>query len=171
MSKATEAMIKARWKGHGKDWPAGTRACTKCEKIKPFDQFHKHKDCLYGVNTVCKECRRDISIEQHKNIPLEVKLYHAAKRRAKRKGLDFNIEVSDIIIPNKCPVLGVELKPKTEHAPSLDRIDPTKGYIKGNVQVISKKVNALKKNLTFSEIEKLYLYMKNNLCPAGHCEL
>lgn len=33
-----------------------TQICTNCNEPKPLDTFHKHKDCKYGYNTVCKNC-------------------------------------------------------------------------------------------------------------------
>ena len=81
-----------------------------------------------------------------------------AKQRAKKYGLDFNIDVSDIQIPKICPILEVPLEfgveRDYEYSPSLDRIDTTKGYIKGNVAVISKKANSMKNNATEEELQK-----------------
>jgi hypothetical protein len=45
-----------------------------------------------------------------------------------------------------------------ENYASLDKIDPSKGYVIGNLQVISKKANAMKSNAT---IEELRLFVKN----------
>jgi hypothetical protein len=33
-----------------------SKVCTKCEAIKPLTQFHKAKDCKFGVRAHCKEC-------------------------------------------------------------------------------------------------------------------
>ena len=87
-------------------------------------------------------------------------LYRIAKCRAKRKGLDFNIELCDLKLPTECPLLEV---PMGQHLSldyhfSLDRIDSTKGYIKGNVMVISHRANRLKNNATSKE---LFLLAKN----------
>jgi hypothetical protein len=91
--------------------------------------------------------------------------WHSARSRAKKKNIQFNIEKQDIIVPQFCPILGIKIN-KGAHStdpnmPSLDRIDNTLGYIKGNVRIISFKANQLKLNSTFEEYEKLYLFYKN----------
>ena len=92
-------------------------------------------------------------------------LLQSAKGRAKKKGWDFDIDESDIVIPPFCPVLGIELTTRMDgnkdSSPSLDRIDSSKGYIKGNVQVISWRANNLKSNGTLEEFLKLVEFMKN----------
>jgi 16S rRNA C967 or C1407 C5-methylase (RsmB/RsmF family) len=74
--------------------------------------------------------------------------YHSIKARAKIKNIDFNIEYADIVIPDKCPLLGVpfEVGKNNPYNPSVDRIDPTKGYVKGNIEVISELANRMKSN-------------------------
>lgn len=79
-----------------------------------------------------------------------------ARKRAERYGYDFNLEASDIIIPEICPLLGIPIycgdKENYENSPSLDRIDNNKGYVKGNVWIISKKANSMKNSASFSEL-------------------
>lgn len=76
-------------------------------------------------------------------------LHRIAKARAKRRELDFDIEQADVVIPEYCPILGIKLEPGVgpggkPTSPSLDRIDNSKGYVKGNVQVISNLANSMK---------------------------
>lgn len=101
----------------------------------------------------------------NKDKKVEVYLYSSAKSRAKDKNLDFNIELSDIIIPEYCPILNIKLFKGTEkrHAgsPTIDRIDNSKGYIKGNIHVISYRANAIKHDATIEELESLVQYLKS----------
>lgn len=58
-----------------------------------------------------------------------------------------------------CPLLGLELTySKYEgNAPanyaSLDKIDPSKGYVEGNVQILSIRANNIKSDATLEELE------------------
>ena len=107
-----------------------------------------------------------IALSKYKNI-LEVKqtLFRSAKKRALKKGLEFNIELKDIHIPRKCPILKVPLICSTRYSPSIDRIYPNKGYIKDNIAVISTLANSMKANATpnelliFSKNIKKYMYL------------
>lgn len=69
-------------------------------------------------------------------------------------GFDFNLDRSDIVVPDCCPILGTPFEYKTYYTSSIDRIDSDKGYIKGNVQVISHKANAMKNSATKEELVK-----------------
>ena len=74
-------------------------------------------------------------------------LLKQVKQRALKKGIEFNLEKSDIIIPKFCPILGIPLRRDSGFSfdkPSIDRIDNSKGYIKSNIQIISLAANALK---------------------------
>ena len=87
----------------------------------------------------------------------------SAKSRAKLKNLDFNIDLSDIELPEVCPLLGIPLSinaSNKDFAYSLDRIDSSKGYVKGNVWVISDRANRLKNDATLEELEMLVSNLK-----------
>jgi hypothetical protein len=93
-------------------------------------------------------------------------LYHGAKQRSKKSGLDFDIDREYIreILTDTCPVLGLELKRGdgtfTDNSPSLDRIDSSKGYVKGNVKVISDRANRIKRDATLAELKSIVEYME-----------
>jgi hypothetical protein len=92
----------------------------------------------------------------------------SAKDSAKKKGLAFNLDLSDIRIPEVCPVLGIPLKKVGKGAtlsewygrPSLDRLDSSQGYVKGNVAVISLRANVLKRNGTAEEHARIATWMR-----------
>jgi len=98
---------------------------------------------------------------------VEYKLLKDARKRAKEFDRDFNLDLVDIIIPSECPVLHIPLivsksgKP-TNNSPSLDRIDSSLGYIKGNVKVISMRANRLKQDSSIEELQSIIEYMKGN---------
>ncbi len=79
--------------------------------------------------------------------------------KAKQRGLDFNIEESDIPLPKVCPILLIPLErgrgASRMGSPSVDRIDNTRGYVKGNVVVVSMKANAMKKDATLDDLRRM----------------
>lgn len=80
----------------------------------------------------------------------------AARSRAKAKSLPFNLTADDISIPATCPVLHVPLVPGSgDQAPSLDRIVPSKGYVRGNVIVLSSRANRIKNDATADELHDI----------------
>lgn len=82
-----------------------------------------------------------------------------AKDRACKLGLDFNLTEEDIVIPMICPYLKCPLTLELgtgyqDTNISLDRIDNSKGYIKGNVEVISVLANKMKANSSWEQLER-----------------
>jgi len=127
-----EKMGKIRWK-HTTEWPEGFRICRKCNELKKYDKFHKHRFCSGGYNSVCKKCRKNKSKAHYAKITTEHRLLSSAKSRAKRRGIPFNLTLKDIEIPKKCPVFKIPFSKErgSEYAPSLDRFKPNLGYVKG----------------------------------------
>lgn len=106
--------------------------------------------------------------EWHRNTFPEVEILGKARMRAKNKGLEFNITKEDLLpLPTHCPVLGFELKfgtgPRLPNSGSIDRIDNTKGYVKGNIRVISWRANTLKNDASLEELEAIVKYIKENI--------
>lgn len=87
------------------------------------------------------------------------RLLNKACERANELGLPFNIdpEYIESIWNEACPYLGTKLQysgtgRQWRHSPTIDRIIPSQGYIKGNVQIISLKANAMKQDATPNEL-------------------
>ena len=97
-------------------------------------------------------------------LDLRKRLLNSAKVRANKDNLKFNIKIDDIIIPSKCPAIDIKIykagKEATYNSPALDKIIPSKGYVKGNVAVISHRGNNLKTNMNVDEITKLVKYLR-----------
>lgn len=94
-------------------------------------------------------------------------MLNAARQRAVKNGIPFELTEDDFYIPDVCPVLGITLEfaegkgHYTSHSPSLDKFDPEIGYVRGNVAVISMKANRMKSDATLSDVEKLLKWMQN----------
>jgi len=124
---------------------------------KQLDNYHKRwyqRNLEYN-----RTLRREYSRKFRKENP-EKRLLQAAKSRAKLLGLEFNLTIDDIKIPILCPILKQPLLPKTRYSPSLDRINSNKGYIKGNVWVISKKANVMKNDASLEELRSFAEWVK-----------
>lgn len=100
-----------------------------------------------------KEKVKEYHVRYLENNPKK-KLLKSSKANAKIGGLEHTITVEDIVIPEVCPYLGIKLSTKIGDplVISLDRIDSSKGYIPGNIQVISKLANQMKSNATKEQL-------------------
>lgn len=118
-------------------------------------ESYKRRQKEYQLRTLDKFAARssDWCQKNHEKVILR-----AAKNRAKERGLDFDLDVSDIVIPENCPILGIPIVripgKRTAGSASLDRIDNSRGYVKGNVWVISSKANVMKNNATLQELKQ-----------------
>lgn len=87
----------------------------------------------------------------------ELTIWQRAHRRAASRGVMFSITVQSIIMPATCPVLGIPIvlgQRRSDNSPSLDRLMPERGYVPGNVRVISDKANRLKGDRTLSQLQQ-----------------
>jgi hypothetical protein len=89
------------------------------------------------------------------------KLAGQARGRAKARGLPFDDDISDLLPPpTHCPALGIPLdysmgRGQCMSSPSIDRIDNTKGYVKGNRVVVSMLANTRKSDLSVADLRRM----------------
>jgi len=137
--------------------------CKCCGLEKEAREFSEHKQTKTGYDlSRCKECKLGMtrSAKYWDNKSIERRIYDRTKGRATRKGIPFNLELSDIVLPSLCPVFG---KPFVygDHmwTYSIDRLKPELGYTKGNVIIISNRANMLKGSATADEIGMLHKWL------------
>jgi hypothetical protein len=99
-----------------------------------------------------------------------------ARIRARKVEVPFTIALSDIVIPTHCPILGIPLFQRTgtrgggDHSPSLDKIRPERGYVPGNVIVISNRANRLKSDASIEELRSIasfYATLRSSVRVTG----
>lgn len=166
------------------------KKCPRCGRVLPASSFHKDKKTPSGLRCWCKECcswkfkkqflgteaykRRLRKYEENRKVqraldpkkPWATHAVNNAKRRAEKQGIEFSITREDLLelLGEHCPLLGCRFafaKGKTvPESPSIDRKDPSKGYTKENVWVISAKANRIKSDATTEEIEAVLLGLR-----------
>jgi hypothetical protein len=76
------------------------------------------------------------------------------KHKARELGIVFDLVPADLTIPAFCPftLLPFDFGPKSgkprPQSPSVDRIRPDRGYVRGNVRVIALQANVAKSDIT-----------------------
>lgn len=129
--------------------------------------FFKEASSPDGLRGDCKQCKKKTTDAWSVQNPITVQTANMitnARKRAKDKKIPFDLDSNYIrsIVPSHCPVFGIPLEWSTlrnnghtplPNSPSLDRIDPDRGYVKGNVWIISNKANMIKSNATHEELK------------------
>ena len=124
-----------------------------------------HKEVISGINNY--QTKR--SIEKHgEYISSKNPWYDRATtliKYAKRKGIpvgfasiaEFALHLQQIA-PKKCPVFNQPFVERgngvSRWSPSVDKIIPKKGYVKGNIQVISFMANTMKQEATPKQLKQ-----------------
>tara|TARA_R110002124_G_C8634012_1_gene487609 strand:- start:47 stop:589 length:543 start_codon:yes stop_codon:yes gene_type:complete len=153
------------------------------EKIAKYYQDNKEKLAKYREDNKEKKVEYDKkyyqdnkeklveSLKKYRQNNKEKLIVRRAKTRANKKNVPFNIDEDYIkkIWPkhNICPIFKIKLEQSNLHtgdqSPSLDRIIPKLGYVKGNVQIMSNKANTIKNNATFEELIIIGKYYEKQL--------
>jgi hypothetical protein len=159
------------------DFNKGSNKNGKCSSCKVCRKAYRelNKDKLNSKAKLYRELKKeDIASWRSKNKEYlrtyrarnpEKAMYGRIKTKCKLEGIPFNLEVTDIVIPTHCPILGIPLSlsntsGQVDTSPSLDKYIPSLGYVKGNVNVISMRANVIKNSATTAEVRKLLKWME-----------
>lgn len=122
-----------------------TKACRKCEEVKPLEDFNLsssardgrqaycrlcsravHKTRYQAISETCRAARRDryhanrraeiAAVQADRRKNPEVYMLRAARSRARLQGVPFALTPEDITIPERCPVLGIPMAPSEGRA-------------------------------------------------------
>lgn len=138
-----------------------TKVCSKCEDDLPLVKF-------YPGRPHCIPCDQSQKVQFRQTNP-ELMMWRAARYRAKRDQREFSISVEDIknIWTDTCPIYQIPLK-MNQGTPgpdsySLDRIDNSKGYVPGNIAIVSNLFNMEKGRLTPEILRRMLAYIEGRL--------
>ena len=131
-----------------------------------------------GLTKSCGCLKRDYDARVSKSHGLTgtpaYKMLCNAKTNAKARGVPFDLDISDIVIPEFCPALGIKLSFESgrlnPNRATIDRMDNSKGYVKGNVAIISWRANMLKRDASPDEVEKIATWLRRALQQASEVE-
>ena len=101
--------------------------------------------------------------------------FNHKKANAKQAGWTWDISFGDLQWPTHCPILGIELdffaETRAENSPSFDQIIPGKGYVKGNVEIMSWRANRIKNDGSADEHRQIAEYLdKRNKATVANQE-
>jgi hypothetical protein len=171
----------------------GSQICKTCNESLSLDKYiilkNKKQREYTSYSKICRKCfnirrneKRDkinqsISLNKYLN-----ELLKEAKRRSEKKQFEFSLDLDYVIdIYNQqnknCYYTGRELKVNTskkEHEGkrvcpdklSIDRIDSSKGYIKGNVVLCTWAANNMKQDQSTDEFKNIIREIYNYYCQT-----
>ena len=125
------------------------KTCPTCKFTYEAEEgFYKDRRTKDGYRWECICC----TLARRVGITTEKQMWYSAKARAKRLRVPFEIEESDIEVPELCPVFGTKLElGGGESSPTLDRLEPGQGYVPNNIVVMSMRANRIKNDGTAVE--------------------
>jgi len=140
------------------------KTCLACQIEKPLSEFPPDKRARDGRQGRCRACINDWIKHHYRKHPA-AHMVRRARSRAAKLGIDFDLTEADLLpLPEACPILGKPLRastgPQDPWAYSLDRINNDRGYVPGNVAVMSYRANRLKNDGTGDEHQQIADWMK-----------
>jgi hypothetical protein len=146
--------------------------CPNCKEEQSYLRRNYAEESL-KLNKLCKKCsNRNPSNNQHigwyKNV-LRKSFAHKYKTGAEMRGIEWDISfdyLADLLIDQdfRCALTGELLDAmELNNNCSLDRIDNSKGYIKGNVQWVLTEVNMMKQHYCQDDFIRICILVSNKV--------
>lgn len=161
------------FKGNDNRW---YKPCQECGEMQSYLRKNYAIESL-KLNKLCKKCsnRKTENSNRGWYKGIRISWFNKYKLQAEVRNLEFTIDldyISNLMEKQnfKCALTKIDIHFPEHGTPndgsmpaSIDRIDSSKGYVPGNVQIILKKVNMMKQKYTQEEfIEVCKLVAKNN---------
>tara|TARA_R100000315_G_C5233914_1_gene145005 strand:- start:1823 stop:2689 length:867 start_codon:yes stop_codon:yes gene_type:complete len=141
--------------------------CIECMKERSRLQWVGGRKDTYSYEYTPSKLNKEINPGALTKKDYQKRMFLAARGRAKSKGLPFTLNEEDVVIPDKCPVFGIDIDvgaaKYAPNIPSIDRVVPELGYTKENIRIVCYRANRLKNNASFEELELIYNWMKKEL--------
>jgi len=161
----------------------GKKKCFKCKNIKVIEEFSKNRSTFDGYQKVCKECFSNYDSvkmgykRKSERRKFDLKSYFQnktsyLKNKCILKNLDFDLDNNFLYNlylkqKGKCHYLNVDIISNTYkcefNSISVDRLDPTKGYVKENVVLSSFSINSFKGSMSENEFKTFLKSILPNL--------
>ncbi len=172
---------KTKYREYNEQGELVRKQCGACNEILNIANFYKKgKLSVHNIDGYDYECISCHKAKWHKQAADPEKrkrwLLERIRSKCKKENIPFNLTIDDLVIPTHCPILGMPLqfgvkavsdfrnKKKAAvplDSPSVDRIVPELGYIKGNVVVVSYRANMIKTNASVDELIKVAEFYKH----------
>ena len=134
-----------------------TKPCPECNKVQDYlRKSYAEKSLRLGKT--CKKCSNRKTENSHRGMYNLIRLswFDKSKISAEVRGLVFDVSLEDIWFlytaqEGRCALSGMPIgwaEVGPIHTASIDRIDSSMGYIKGNVQLLHKDVNFMKQQFS-----------------------
>ena len=157
-----------------------------CKKHGPGERYVSSAACVQCVAdrriarraTEDRDHRRQLERARYQR-PKSVEQWlprtlQGAKRRAREQSCAFSLTLPYLISiwTATCPIFGVEMtfdnrgKHNPDNQATLDKIDPAKGYIEGNVMFISNLANRIKDKANSTQIRRVADWLLSVEKPA-----
>lgn len=159
--------------------PNEIKVCSRCETPKKLSEFYfrKTRNVYY---TCCKECFNKKTKKYYQD-GYAKSLNHMMNSRVsniRRKGVIFSKNLKNHLIElwdkqnNKCYYTGIEMvlhgyKENVRNSMTIDRIEPSKGYVEGNIVLCCSIVNKIKQDLSLEELLNWCDEIKNHVVAKG----
>ena len=177
--QANKEQAKAKSHQYRRDNPERAKAATARWRVDNKDRLDAYHKAYFAVNQPmlsqrARERRQALFAENPKAAWLHYTM-SAVRGRAKERNLPYDEDLSNIALPDYCPVLGIKLNyDRRKHegrgpspdSPSTDRLIPKRGYVLANLRVISWRANLLKRDASIAEIRCVLAYMEECIAPG-----
>lgn len=120
-----------------------------------------------GNKSICKNC---LAEKQRNEYTIQDRLFERSAKSARSRGIEYNLDedyIDELLEKqnNRCYYTGIEFDNNFEDKftyPTVDRIDSSKGYVKGNVCICTWYANIMKSDMTIDQFKDLITKIYNN---------